>query len=189
MTPAFAPPFPLFWKRFAAKTAQPAGAWFKSRLHLRGGWGRRPEGDAPRSEASALGARWLSPARPQPHSSCHLQDAEIEPCPRRRGSSRPIRLALDQDTSRAAGRTISGHSPPPSLADSVKPRSTPARSQPRARPELRPSWHRQDLCKAFKAGKWCLFVSFLLLGQTRHNLGRTWRNRATRRSVGLPLEA
>ena len=49
-------------------------------LHLRGGWGRRPEGDAPRSEASALGARWLSPARPQPPSSSHLQDAEMEPC-------------------------------------------------------------------------------------------------------------
>ncbi|MGO8899511.1 MAG: hypothetical protein ACLQU5_14375, partial [Isosphaeraceae bacterium] len=32
----------------------------------RGGWGRRPKGDAPRSEAFALGARWLSPARPQP---------------------------------------------------------------------------------------------------------------------------
>src|SRR5208337_1927028 len=35
----------------------------------RGGWGRRPKGVAPRSETSALGARWLSPARPQPHSA------------------------------------------------------------------------------------------------------------------------
>src|SRR4029077_7171504 len=26
-----------------------------------GGWGRRPEGDAPRSDASVPGARWLSP--------------------------------------------------------------------------------------------------------------------------------
>ena len=55
-------------------------AWFKSRLYLRGGWGRRPEGDAPRSEASVLGARSPWRARPQPPSSCHLQDAEIEPC-------------------------------------------------------------------------------------------------------------
>ena len=53
-------------------------------LHSRGGWGRRPEGDAPRSEASAPGARWLSPARPQPPSSSHLQDAEMEPCRIRR---------------------------------------------------------------------------------------------------------
>ena len=52
--------------------AKRKGASFKSRLQFRGGWGRRPEGDAPRSEASALGARWLSPARPQPPSSCHL---------------------------------------------------------------------------------------------------------------------
>src|SRR5271157_289398 len=50
-----------------------AFSWFKSRFTPRGGWGRRPKGDAPRSEASALGARWLSPARPQPPSSCHLR--------------------------------------------------------------------------------------------------------------------
>jgi hypothetical protein len=31
-----------------------------------GGCGRSPEGDAPRSEAAALGARRLLPARPQP---------------------------------------------------------------------------------------------------------------------------
>jgi hypothetical protein len=48
-------------------------ACVKRRLHLRLGWGRRPEGDAPRSEASAPGARRLSPARPQPPSSCHLR--------------------------------------------------------------------------------------------------------------------
>ncbi len=34
------------------------------------GWDRRPEGDVPRSEPSALGARRLSPARPQPPISC-----------------------------------------------------------------------------------------------------------------------
>ncbi len=31
-----------------------------------GGWGRSPEGDAPQSEAYALAARRLLPARPQP---------------------------------------------------------------------------------------------------------------------------
>ena len=31
------------------------GAWFKSGLQLRGGWGRRPKGNAPRSEASRAG--------------------------------------------------------------------------------------------------------------------------------------
>ena len=48
-------------------------AWFKSGLQLRGGWGRRPKGNAPRSEASALGARWLLPARSQPPNSRHLR--------------------------------------------------------------------------------------------------------------------
>jgi len=52
-------------------------AWFKRRSQLRGGWGRRPKGDAPRSAAGALGARSLLPARPQPPRSCH---------PRRSGS-------------------------------------------------------------------------------------------------------
>jgi len=47
-------------------------AWFKSGLQLRGGWGRRPKGNAPRSEASALGARWLLPARSQPPNYRHL---------------------------------------------------------------------------------------------------------------------
>ncbi len=41
-------------------------AWFKRRSQLRGGWGRHPKGDAPSSEAGALGARSLLPARPQP---------------------------------------------------------------------------------------------------------------------------
>src|SRR5208337_4486718 len=44
----------------------------QKQVTAQGGWGRRPEGDAPRSEASALGARWLLPARPQPPSYCHL---------------------------------------------------------------------------------------------------------------------
>ena len=73
-------------------------AWFKSGLQLRGGWGRRPKGNAPRSEASALGAmtigggmvscdggnapryeasalgaRWLLPARSQPPNYRHLR--------------------------------------------------------------------------------------------------------------------
>src|SRR5271157_5106958 len=57
-------------------------AWFKSGLQLRGGWGRRPKGNAPRSEASALGARWLLPARSQPPNYRHLRGWQ-------RGSSRP----------------------------------------------------------------------------------------------------
>ena len=48
-----------------------------------GGWGRRPEGDAPRSEASALGARRLSPARPQPPISCHPQRPTWNRAPQR----------------------------------------------------------------------------------------------------------
>src|SRR5208283_2509285 len=39
----------------------------------RGGWARRPKGGAPGSEASAVGARWLSPARPQPPSRVEIQ--------------------------------------------------------------------------------------------------------------------
>ena len=58
------------------------GAWFKSGLQLRGGWGRRPKGNAPRSEASALGARWLLPARSQPPNYRHLRGWQS-------GSSRP----------------------------------------------------------------------------------------------------
>src|SRR5271157_2817334 len=54
-----------------AADRQAFAAWFKRRSQLRGGWGRRPKGDAPRSESGALGARWLSPARPQPPRSCH----------------------------------------------------------------------------------------------------------------------
>jgi len=42
-----------------------------------GGWGRCPQGDAPRSEACALGARWLPPARPQPPRSCHHRRCSI----------------------------------------------------------------------------------------------------------------
>src|SRR5271157_6096697 len=57
-------------------------AWFKSGLQLRGGWGRRPKSNAPRSEASALGARWLLPARSQPPNYRHLRGWQ-------RGSSRP----------------------------------------------------------------------------------------------------
>src|SRR5208337_3754195 len=39
-------------------------AWFKSGLQLRGGWGRRPKGNAPRSEASALGLAGCCPLDP-----------------------------------------------------------------------------------------------------------------------------
>ena len=61
---------------------QAKSAWFKSGLQLRGGWGRRPKGNAPRSKASALGARWLLPARSQPPNYRHLRG-------RQRRSSRP----------------------------------------------------------------------------------------------------
>src|SRR5208282_4740222 len=56
----------------AGQTAAAIGM-VQKRVTTQGGWGRRPEGDAPRSEASALGARWLLPARPQPPSYCHLR--------------------------------------------------------------------------------------------------------------------
>jgi hypothetical protein len=57
----------FFWK------FKPKFGMVQKRVTAQGGWGRRPEGDAPRSEASALGARWLLPARPQPPSYCHLR--------------------------------------------------------------------------------------------------------------------
>ncbi len=44
-----------------------------------GGWGQSPEGDAPRSEAFALGARRLLPARPQPPFSCQPARDDFEP--------------------------------------------------------------------------------------------------------------
>ena len=49
---------------------------FKSSSQLQGGWGRRPQGDAPSSEACALRARRLEPARPQPPTSCHFRSAQ-----------------------------------------------------------------------------------------------------------------
>ncbi len=45
-----------------------------------GAWGPSPEGDAPRSEASVLGASRLSPARLQPPDSCHPLRDEPESC-------------------------------------------------------------------------------------------------------------
>ncbi len=55
-------------------------AWFKRRSQLRGGWGRRPKGDAPRSEAGALGARSLWPARPRHPALRTREDPGVEPC-------------------------------------------------------------------------------------------------------------
>ena len=55
-----------------SKKHQNKAAWFKSGFQLRGGWGRRPKGNAP-IRASALGARWLLPARSQPPNSRHLR--------------------------------------------------------------------------------------------------------------------
>jgi len=67
----------------STKPRSTRAAWFKRRSQLRGGWGRRPEGDAPRSEAGVLGARWRSPARPQPPRHPALvthEDPGVEPC-------------------------------------------------------------------------------------------------------------
>ena len=44
-----------------------------------GGWGRRPKGDAPRSEAGALGARPGVGTRPQPPTICHPSWPDLEP--------------------------------------------------------------------------------------------------------------
>ena len=42
----------------------PGTAWFKRRSQLRGAWGRRPKGDAPRSEAGAGGSLAVSSPTP-----------------------------------------------------------------------------------------------------------------------------
>ena len=46
---------------------------FKSRLHLRGWLGSTAEGRRPQIRGFRTGARWLSPAQPQPPHSCHLR--------------------------------------------------------------------------------------------------------------------
>ena len=56
-------------ERHRNQTALSAGTsegMIQKQVAAPGGWGRRPQGDAPRPEASALGVRWLLPARPQP---------------------------------------------------------------------------------------------------------------------------
>jgi len=60
-------------------SSPPGEAWFKRRSQLWGGWGRRPKGETPRSEAGALGARWLLPARPQPPRRNRLRSMS-SPC-------------------------------------------------------------------------------------------------------------
>ena len=54
----------------------------QKRVTAQGWLGSTPEGQRPRSEASALGARWLLPARSQPPNYRHLRGWQ-------RGSSRP----------------------------------------------------------------------------------------------------
>jgi hypothetical protein len=71
---------PKSWKRNLAGTER---GMVQKQVTSPGGSGRCPEGDAPRSEACALGARWLLPARPQPPSSCHPRVSDFEPCPDR----------------------------------------------------------------------------------------------------------
>ncbi len=86
-----------------AADRQACAAWFKRRSQLRGAWGRCPKGDAPRSEAGALGASWLSPARPQPPLSCdlHLNHAAKA----RRSAARPGSPGVDL-AGRGSGPTV-----------------------------------------------------------------------------------
>jgi hypothetical protein len=62
-------------KRLASitSTLPPIAGMVQKQVTAQGGWGRRPQGDAQRSEGSALRARSMSPARPQPPGSCHLR--------------------------------------------------------------------------------------------------------------------
>ncbi len=57
-----------------------------------GGSGRRPEGDAPRSGADALGARRLVPARPQPPIYCRPPRDDFEPCAIFKSTARPFAI-------------------------------------------------------------------------------------------------
>ena len=50
--------------------AGPVQRRFKTRVSLEGRLGRRLQGGAAQSEASALGVCWLSPPRPQASCSC-----------------------------------------------------------------------------------------------------------------------
>ena len=64
-----------------SKARQPASHWLwdigprsSFLMEAGGGWGRRPNGDAPRSEDSAPGARGMSPARARPPSCRNFLD-------------------------------------------------------------------------------------------------------------------
>jgi hypothetical protein len=114
-------------QRCCEQRTGPMRAWFKRRSQLRGGWGRRPKGDAPRSAAGALGARWLSPARPQP--------------PRRRGDT--TRAGL-----RPGGFLLASHIP----SHSSRHRPQPWVADPAVCPDhLRP-WHTGALLQLTAAG-------------------------------------
>ncbi len=98
--PRFFSKSPCFWRFPMLKGMVPQSPRWRvglvcakgAKLSCRGntprdGWGRRPQGDAPRSEASALGARWLLPARPQPPRGVTCEHAEVEPCQESRGAA------------------------------------------------------------------------------------------------------
>ena len=55
--PELSPEWQAFW-------TMPFAAWFKRRSQLRGAWGRRPKGDAPRPEAGAGGSLAVSSPTP-----------------------------------------------------------------------------------------------------------------------------
>ena len=55
-------------------------AWFKRRSQLRGAWGRRPKGDAPRSEAGAWGLAGCLQPDPSHPALVTREDPGVEPC-------------------------------------------------------------------------------------------------------------
>ncbi len=69
------------WGILPKRFAWPVSGMVQKWVTASGGWGRRPEGDAPRSKATALGARRLLPARPQPPIFWHPPRGGFEPGP------------------------------------------------------------------------------------------------------------
>src|SRR5208337_964027 len=63
-----------------AADRQACAAWFKRRSQLRGAWGRRPKGDAPRSEAGALGLAGCLQPDPSHPALVTREDPGVEPC-------------------------------------------------------------------------------------------------------------
>ena len=55
-------------------------SWFKRRSQLRGGWGRRPQDDAPRTEAGTLGATSCCQLDPSHPALVTREDPRVESC-------------------------------------------------------------------------------------------------------------